>query len=239
MKSSCRLEVTVIRALLFRPLLIASAAIALLCLSGCQLGGTASRTSPPPSGTTSAPTGSTKTVTINPTSVNFGNVLVGATAVSQGTITANQSVTISSASWNGSGYALSGITFPLTITAGQSVPFTVSFTPQGGGAAAGAVSFISDSSNSPTSESLTGTGIHNVSLSWNSSSTAVAGYNVYRSSQSGGPYSKLNGSLQTGANYSDQSVQAGQTYYYVTTAVDTNQVESAYSNQAIANVPVP
>ena len=228
-----------IRALLLRPLLIASAAVALLCLSGCQLGGTASRSSPPSSGTTSTPTGSTKTVTINPASVNFGNVLIGATAVSHGTITANQSVTISSASWNGSGYALSGITFPVAITAGQSIAFTVNFTPQGGGAAAGAVSFISDSGNSPTSESLTGMGIHNASLSWNPSSTAVAGYNVYRSSQSGGPYSKLNGSLQTAANYSDQSVQAGQTYYYVTTAVGTNLVESAYSNEAIASVPVP
>ena len=38
-------------------------------------------------------------------------------------------------------------------------------------------------------------------------------------------------------NYSDQTVQSGVTYYYVTTAVDSQGMESVYSNEAAATVP--
>jgi hypothetical protein len=40
-------------------------------------------------------------------------------------------------------------------------------------------------------------------------------------------------------NYSDSTVQSGQTYYYVTTAVSSTGTESAYSNQVTAVVPFP
>jgi fibronectin type 3 domain-containing protein len=82
--------------------------------------------------------------------------------------------------------------------------------------------------------SLTGslTAAPSVSLTWIPSTSSVAGYNVYRGTQSGGPYSKSNPSLVTGTAYSDTSVQAGQTYYYVATAVNSNDVESVYSNEA-------
>jgi fibronectin type 3 domain-containing protein len=81
---------------------------------------------------------------------------------------------------------------------------------------------------------------HSVSLTWSpSSSSGVAGYNVYRSSTSGGSYTKINSSLVSGTNYTDSTVQSGQTYYYVTTAVNTSNAESAYSNQAVAVIPTP
>jgi len=38
-------------------------------------------------------------------------------------------------------------------------------------------------------------------------------------------------------NYSDAAVQNATTYYYVTTAVDTNGNESTYSNEAAAAIP--
>jgi hypothetical protein len=81
---------------------------------------------------------------------------------------------------------------------------------------------------------------HSVSLSWTaSSSPSIAGYNVYRSATSGTSYTKLNGSLLTAMSLTDGSVAAGQTYYYVATAVDTSGNESAYSNQTQANIPTP
>jgi uncharacterized repeat protein (TIGR03803 family) len=76
-----------------------------------------------------------------------------------------------------------------------------------------------------------------VDLSWNPSISSVAGYNVYRSSVSGGPYSKINSSLVAATSYADVNVQPGQTYFYVTTAVNSAGVESAYSNQASAVIP--
>jgi fibronectin type 3 domain-containing protein len=67
----------------------------------------------------------------------------------------------------------------------------------------------------------------------------VSGYNAYRGTVSGGPYSKLNSALIGGTTYTDNTVQAGQTYYWVATAVDANNVESSFSNQASATVPTP
>ena len=64
------------------------------------------------------------------------------------------------------------------------------------------------------------------------------GYNVYRAGVSGGPYASV-ASANSGTSYVDGSVQAGQTYYYVVTAVDTNGTESVYSNQVQAVIPSP
>ena len=81
---------------------------------------------------------------------------------------------------------------------------------------------------------------HSVSLNWTASTSVnVVGYNVYRGAVSGGPYTKVNSALVAGTSYTDSAVQAGLTYYYVTTAVDNNSNESAYSNQAQAVIPVP
>jgi len=78
---------------------------------------------------------------------------------------------------------------------------------------------------------------HSVALSWNASTSTVAGYNVYRSTVSGSQYAKLNPSLVGSLSFTDTSVQSGLTYYYVTTAVDSTGAESGYSNQVSAPVP--
>ena len=77
-----------------------------------------------------------------------------------------------------------------------------------------------------------------VYLSWNpSGSQGITGYNVYRSLTTGGPYTKINVGLVVNTNYADLAVQDGQTYYYVATAVNQQQQESGYSNEASAYVP--
>jgi fibronectin type 3 domain-containing protein len=80
---------------------------------------------------------------------------------------------------------------------------------------------------------------HTVNLFWDASSSSVTGYNVYRGEQSGGPYTKINTAPVAGTTYTDSSVQAGQTYYYVTTSVGTDGMESGYSNQGTAVIPTP
>jgi Abnormal spindle-like microcephaly-assoc'd, ASPM-SPD-2-Hydin len=178
---------------------------------------------------------------VSPASVNFSSVTVGGSQNQTGTLTAgSSSITVSSASWNGTGFSLGGISFPVTIPAGQSVPFTVTFAPQTTGAVNGTVSFLSNASNSPTNETLGGTGVqatpHSVGLSWNPDASTVQGYYVYRGAQTGGPYAKIS-TLQPGTSYVDASVLSGQTYYYVVTALGTNSQESAYSNEAVAVIP--
>jgi hypothetical protein len=82
---------------------------------------------------------------------------------------------------------------------------------------------------------------HGVTLSWGAStSPSIQGYNVYRSTTSGGPYTKLTtGGPINVLTYFDSAVQAGQTYYYVATAVDLSGNESGYSAQAPATIPAP
>jgi hypothetical protein len=81
---------------------------------------------------------------------------------------------------------------------------------------------------------------HSVSLTWTASTSSnVTGYNVYRGAASSGPFTKLTSSLVAALNYTDNAVQAGQTYYYVATAVDNNSNESAYSTPAQAVIPSP
>jgi hypothetical protein len=81
--------------------------------------------------------------------------------------------------------------------------------------------------------------VHSVSLSWQaSSSNGIAFYSAYRSSAHGGPYGLI-GSAITGLAYSDPTVQAGTTYYYVLTATDDQGQESVDSNEVAASVPSP
>src|SRR6267143_1221387 len=69
---------------------------------------------------------------------------------------------------------------------------------------------------------------HTVGLSWIASTSAVAGYNVYRSTVSGQSYTRMNGSFVGGLSNMDSSEQNRLTYYYVTTAVDSSGIESVY-----------
>ena len=91
------------------------------------------------------------------------------------------------------------------------------------------------------SSCVTGTtAAHSVSLAWAASSSSnVVGYNIYRSTTSGSAYSRLTASPVAGLAYTDSSVTAGQTYYYVATSVDSSNNESSYSTQAQATVPTP
>jgi hypothetical protein len=86
---------------------------------------------------------------------------------------------------------------------------------------------------------LTSTGLHSVILNWAASTSSnVAGYKVYRSTTSGGPYTLLT-TLGNVTTISDNTVLSGQTYYYVMTAVDSSNNESSYSTQSQAIIPVP
>jgi hypothetical protein len=179
-------------------------------------------------------------LSVTPATLNFGNVQVGSSGTQTATLTntGNSSVIISQIAVSGSGYTASGVGAGQALLAGQSVPITVTFTPTATGGAIGSVTITSNASNSPTTIALAA-GSYLVDLSWTGSTSAVIGYNVYRGTVSGGPYTIVNSSPVAGTSYTDISVQLGQTYYYVVTAVSPNGVESVYSNQATAPVPTP
>jgi hypothetical protein len=187
----------------------------------------------------------TYTLGISPASLSFGNVTTGTTSASQNvaiTNTGNSNVTISQIGVSGAGFSATGVGAPVTLSPSQSVTLTVQFSPSAVGSASGTISVVSNASGSPATISVTGTGVippvaHSVALAWNASSSTVSGYNVYRSTVSGSSYAKVNSTLLSGLTYTDGTVQSAQTYYYVTTAVDSSGYESVYSNEVSATIP--
>jgi hypothetical protein len=184
------------------------------------------------------------TLGVSPSSLDFGNVVVGSRASLQLTLSASHgSVTVSSAQLNSSEFRLLGISLPQTIAAGQNVQVTVRFSPNASGTASGKLTLSSNADNSPNNVPLSGVGVpvssHSTDLHWNPSHDPVIGYNVYRGGTKGGPYRKINSVLEASTNYTDSTVTAGATYYYVATAVDANDAESSYSNAVKVVIPSP
>ena len=183
-------------------------------------------------------------LSVSPSTLNFGNVTVGATASLSATLTAsNGDVAISAAESSTSEFAVTGLSLPLIIGPGQSVQATINFTPNASGVASAQDQFISNATNSPTREQLTGTGVaqtstsHSASLTWEAGATEIVGYNVYRGAASSGPFSQINSARVTATSYTDSTVAGGTTYYYVTTEINSQGEESGYSNVAEAQIP--
>jgi len=182
-------------------------------------------------------------LSVTPASLNFGNVAVGGTGTQTATLanTGSSNVNVAQITVSGGGFSTTGTLPSSTLTAGQTVPLSIAFSPTSASTFTGTVSIDSNAANSPATISLAGTGIqatHWATLNWvASNSPQVTGYNAYRATQSGGSYTKINTSLVTATTYTDYGVQSGQTYYYVVTAVNSSNLESVNSTQASTTIP--
>jgi hypothetical protein len=185
-------------------------------------------------------------LTISPTSVAFGNVTVNTASTQSVTLssTGTAPVTINSGTLTGTGFTMSGATFPVTLNPGLAITLVMQFDPTATGAATGQLTILSNSStNSSVAISLSGTGqsaSYTANLSWqapSSSADPVAGYNIYRSAGGSSSYQLLNSSPDAQTTYVDNTIQGGSTYDYYVTSVDSSGVESVASNEVSATVP--
>jgi Cep192 domain 4/HYDIN/CFA65/VesB-like, Ig-like domain/Abnormal spindle-like microcephaly-assoc'd, ASPM-SPD-2-Hydin len=188
--------------------------------------------------------GVTLQLSSNPSTLSFGNVTVNQNSSLPVVLTntGSSTITISQATVNGDGFTIGGLNLPLTLEPKQNTEFNVTFSPTSAGSTNGSVSITSNAVNSPLAMSVSGTGqnVHSVTLSWSASASQnIVGYNVFRSTVRNGPFTQINSSLVTNTSYTDTSLQPGKTYYYVTTAQNSQGTQSPYSNQAQANVPSP
>ncbi|MGA8306309.1 MAG: choice-of-anchor D domain-containing protein [Candidatus Acidiferrales bacterium] len=183
---------------------------------------------------------------VSPTAINFGDVLVGhsGSLSLKVTNTGNSALTTSRGTISGSGFSMIGGLAGLTLQPGQSDSVTVVFEPAVTGSASGTISI--QAGLTTTSVALSGSGTaqtsspHSVSLSWvASTSPSVEGYYVERGTTSGGPYSILNSSPETGTSYVDATVQGGKGYFYVIVAINNGGEQSKPSQQVSATIPSP
>ena len=186
-----------------------------------------------------------RALTASTSALSFGNVSTGSSSLLPVTFTnsGTSNITISNVTISGPGFTSIGLSNGQIVTPGQVVTLNVTFAPAATGSVTGSVSVASNASNSPASITLSGTGVqpisHSATLTWTASTSAVIGYNVYRGTVSGGPYTKINSSVDAITTFADTSVQAGQTYFWVVTAVDSSNVESLRSGEVSATIPTP
>lgn len=157
------------------------------------------------------------------------------------TNTGSSNLKVGAVSMSGLGYSASGGS-NVTLTPNQSVTISVNFGPSTSGYVGGTLSVVSNASDPTVQVGVSGTGVttqqsgHSVALSWTPDSSNVIGYFVYRSTVSGGPYTKLNATADTQASFTDSALTSGG-YYYVVTSVDPSNVESGYSNEVQVVIP--
>jgi hypothetical protein len=125
-----------------------------------------------------------------------------------------------------------------SLSAGASCNIVIVFTPTLVGSAETATLTVTDNaSGGSQSVVLSGTGSHDVVVTWTASPTSGVGYYVYRGTAPGQESSTpLNYSPVYGSPYTDVNVSAGVTYYYVV-RVELGSSLSAVSNEAKATVP--
>src|SRR5437870_3763944 len=131
-------------------LLLILALFSWFSVSGC--GGVAGKnTTPQGNGQLSA----------RPASVAFGNVTVGSSSTQAVSFsnTGNVNLTVSLGGATGPGFSISGLTFPLTLAAGQSSTLSVQFAPTATGSVSGSLSLVSNAPNSPSTIALSGAGV--------------------------------------------------------------------------------
>jgi hypothetical protein len=182
---------------------------------------------------------------MNANSVAFGNVTVNVPATQSITLTSTGGapVTVNSAAITGTGFSMSGATFPMTLNSNQSATLNVQFDPTVTGSATGQLTISSNSSVNPAAViGLSGTGqatAYVVSVTWQaptSSTDPVSGYNIYRSPSGSATYQLLSSVADTQLAYTDNNVQNGQTYDYIVESVDASGNESVPSNMASVSI---
>lgn len=203
----------------------------------------------------------TERLIFTPANLGFGSINGGEQKVQTVSMTnaGDSEITLVQAIGQGTDFTLSGLDFPLSLASGESFTFSVIFAPRAPGQSSGSISFVSARTGVSNQIHMTGSGTvsaaktlvrdplnvvgitvhgYSVNLSWHASTSKhVIGYNIYRGIKAGGPYRKINSRLITATVYTDNSVIDGKTYYYVTTAVNSHDRESAYSKQAWAKIP--
>ncbi len=194
---------------------------------------------------TPSPTPTQAVLTVSPKSIDFGNVAEGTTE-QKGLELSNAggaTLTVSSLTISGSGFKVTGASFPTTVPRNGILNLTVSFTPPASakGTLNGTITIAASGTNPQATVPMLATVSppHSVDLSWTGSTSTVAGYNVYRAAMSGGPYTQVNGQIDKTTIYTDTGLLGGRTYCYVVTAVDSVDVESDPSNEVCVNLTSP
>lgn len=224
-------------------LTIAAVFAGALSISGCA--GVTANSKTPAQSSSSQTTTTSSALKISTTSLNFGSVPVGGSMLKAVflTDTGTSNTDVSNIIISGAGYSTNGLQAGQILTPGETAELDVTLKPAAAGSVPGSVTLDGTGSSTLAVITLAGSGVqttsssHSVSLKWSPSASTVIGYNSYRSTSSGGPFTKLNSTPLSTEQYVDSTVQNSQTYFYVTTSVNSANVESVHSNEVSVTIP--
>jgi hypothetical protein len=182
---------------------------------------------------------------LSPGDISFGSQPIDTTSAAQtitltnGSHTALSIISVGISGSNAGDFAEIADTCGSSVAPGSTCTIAVNFSPSAAGQSSAALNITDNGGNSPQVASLTGTGIHDVILTWGASPTSgISGYNIYRGTSPGGESSTpLNSAPVNSNTYVDENVTPGTSYYYVLKTVNSEGGESAPSNEANAQVP--
>lgn len=108
--------------------------------------------------------GTSASIAATPSSASFGDVVVGedATQPVQLRVSGTTSVKITKVTTTGSGFSISGISLPMTLTPGETASLVATFKPTASGSESGRISIISTAEGSPLTIDLSGKGASRV-----------------------------------------------------------------------------
>lgn len=181
-------------------------------------------------------------LTPDQTAIDFSKTIAGSSASRLLVLTnrGDRSVRLLRAAVDGTRFSVSGLA-ETQLTSGQSLELHVAFNPSEPGDRSGSLAVVTAGANTPLRIPLSGTGVaasdHSAIVRWNADSNSENGYFVYRGTDPGGPYEKVNAAPTAETEFADSGLGVGQTYYYVITSVDSSNDESPYSNEVIVTVP--
>lgn len=185
-------------------------------------------------------------LTVNATSISFGNVLLNLPTIQTVTLTSSgtAAVTVGSVAVTGSGFSLSPIVLPIVLNPGKTAIVSVIFLPTIKGSMTGQLTISSNSSKNATMVIPLSGGVasssYQVELSWQApeaSTDPISGYRAYRAPSGTTAYALLNSTVDTQTDFVDSTVQSGTSYDYIVTSVDANGNESAPSNAITVSIP--
>jgi hypothetical protein len=119
-------------------------------------------------------------LTVSSTTLAFGNVNLNTPTNKSVTLTSSGTapLTISAATLTGTGFSMTGATFPVTLNSGQAATLQVTFNPTVAGAATGSIAITSNAATNPNPAiALSGTGIAPVGV-LSSLTCATSSYNA-------------------------------------------------------------
>ncbi|MGA7622118.1 MAG: choice-of-anchor D domain-containing protein, partial [Candidatus Acidiferrales bacterium] len=110
----------------------------------------------------------------SPNSIAFGSVAVGSEVTKTVQLSSSGSVTISHMSFSGSGVSVSGLSLPVTLSAGHDANLTITYKPISAGTLSGSVLIASNASDSSMAIDLSGTATSNSSSTLTATPSSIS-----------------------------------------------------------------